>query len=59
MEIEAVDAGTTDNPGRVLIKETQTTIKYDIHNNQISSTTSYTRKRKDTSTLYLTLLCKP
>ncbi len=39
-EIEAVDAGTTDNPGRVIIKETQTTIKYDINNNQISSTTN-------------------
>ncbi|SEQ56780.1 virulence factor TspB C-terminal domain-related protein, partial [Nitrosomonas ureae] len=39
-EIEAVDAGTTDNPGRVIIKETQTTVKYDINNNQISSTTN-------------------
>lgn len=39
-EIEAVDAGTTDNPGRVIIKETQTTIKYDINNNQISTTTN-------------------
>ena len=39
-EIEAVDSGTTDNPGRVIIKETQTTIKYDINNNQISSTTN-------------------
>ena len=39
-EIEAVDAGTTDNPGRVIIKETQTTIKYDINNNQINTTTN-------------------
>jgi len=43
-EIEAVDAGTSDNPGRVIIKETKTTIKYDNSNTQISSTTntSYT-----------------
>lgn len=39
-EIEAVDAGTTDNPGRVIIKETKTTINYDNSNTQISSTTS-------------------
>ncbi|SEQ64694.1 hypothetical protein, partial [Nitrosomonas ureae] len=39
-EIEAVDAGTTDNPGRVIIKETQTTVKYDINNNQINTTTN-------------------
>lgn len=39
-EIEAVDAGTTDNPGRVIIKETQTTIKYDVNNNQINTTTN-------------------
>lgn len=43
-EIEPVDAGTSDNPGRVIIKETKTTIKYDNSNTQISSTTntSYT-----------------
>lgn len=43
-EIEPVDAGTSDNPGRVIIKETKTTIKYDTNNTQISSTTntSYT-----------------
>lgn len=43
-EIEAVDAGTSDNPGRVIIKETKTTVKYDNSNTQISSTTntSYT-----------------
>ena len=39
-EIEAVDAGTSDNPGRVIIKETKTTINYDNSNTQISSTTS-------------------
>ncbi|MBK9663341.1 MAG: hypothetical protein IPO71_10135 [Nitrosomonas sp.] len=39
-EIEAVDAGTSDNPGRVIIKETKTTIKYDTNNTQISSTTN-------------------
>lgn len=39
-EIEAVDAGTTDKPGSVIIKETKTTIKYDNSNTQISSTTS-------------------
>lgn len=45
-EIEAVDAGTSDNPGRVIIKETKTTIKYDTNNTQISSTTntSYTNQ---------------
>lgn len=39
-DIEAVDAGTSDNPGRVIIKETKTTINYDNSNTQISSTTS-------------------
>lgn len=45
-EIEAVDAGTSDNPGRVIIKETKTTVKYDTNNTQISSTTntSYTNQ---------------
>lgn len=45
-EIEAVDAGTSDNPGRVIIKETKTTVKYDTSNTQISSTTntSYTNQ---------------
>ena len=45
-EIEPVDAGTSDNPGRVIIKETKTTIKYDTNNTQISSTTntSYTNQ---------------
>ncbi len=38
-EIEAVDAGTSANPGRVIIKETTTTIKYDNNNTQISSNT--------------------
>ncbi|MER0169621.1 MAG: hypothetical protein DU489_03240 [Nitrosomonas sp.] len=45
-EIEAVDAGTADNPGAVIIKETKTTVKYDNSNTQISSTTntSYTNQ---------------
>ncbi|WP_350135464.1 virulence factor TspB C-terminal domain-related protein [Nitrosomonas sp.] len=45
-EIEAVDAGTPENPGGVIIKETKTTVKYDNSNTQISSTTntSYTNQ---------------
>ncbi|TXI39520.1 MAG: hypothetical protein E6Q59_04830 [Nitrosomonas sp.] len=39
-EIEAVDNGTSDKPGSVIIKETKTTVKYDNSNTQISSTTS-------------------
>lgn len=39
-EIEAVDAGTADKPGSVIIKEIKTTIKYDTNNTQISSTTN-------------------
>lgn len=38
--IEAVDAGTSDAPGRVIIKETKTTINYDNSNTQISTSTS-------------------
>lgn len=45
-EIEAVDAGSSDNPGRVIIKETKTTINYDTNNTQISTntSTSYTQQ---------------
>ena len=39
-EISAVDAGTSDKPGNVIIKETKTTIKYDTNNTQISTNTS-------------------
>lgn len=39
-EIEAVDAGTTDKPGKVIIKETVTKIQYDNNNTQVSSNTS-------------------
>lgn len=39
-EIEAVDAGSVDNPGRVIIKETQTTVKYDLNNNVLSTNTN-------------------
>ncbi|MER0205027.1 MAG: hypothetical protein DU480_14500 [Nitrosomonas sp.] len=45
-EIEAVDSGSEEKPGGVIIKETKTTIKYDNNNTQISSTTntSYTNQ---------------
>ncbi len=39
-EIEAVDAGTSDKPGKVIIKETITKIQYDNNNTQVSSSTS-------------------
>ncbi|MBP6058248.1 MAG: hypothetical protein KA524_07540 [Nitrosomonas sp.] len=39
-EIEAIDAGTTEKPGKVIIKETVTKIQYDNNNTQISSNTS-------------------
>lgn len=39
-EIEAVDAASADTPGRVIIKETQTTVKYDLNNNVVSSNTN-------------------
>lgn len=39
-EIEAVDAGTSDKPGKVIIKETVTKIQYDNNNTQVSSSTS-------------------
>jgi hypothetical protein len=38
--IEAVDAGTSDKPGKVIIKETVTKIQYDNNNTQVSSNTS-------------------
>lgn len=39
-EIHAVDAGTSDKPGNVIIKETKTTVRYDTNNTQISTNTS-------------------
>lgn len=38
--IEAVDSGSEEKPGGVIIKETKTTINYDNSNNQISTSTS-------------------
>ncbi len=49
-EIEAVDAATTTNPGKVIIKETKTTVRYDTNNTQISTNTStnYTNQPETT-----------